>query len=121
MTTLPVSEQESMNKMKRVYQAILTHRKKTGAYPVSLQALAPAYIDSDQLHCRLDTVPDPHHVTFLYTRPPASATTSANFWLLSFQWKQEQDAGTVSGKMEQNLNGSISESISKQMSAESAR
>ncbi len=91
-----------MQKMKAVRDAVVRYHDHTGKYPANLNALLPDYLASPAtLHCDLDSVTDPKHVTFVYTKPKEGAPGSTP--LLSFHWKYEIAVGDQSELSEMNV------------------
>jgi hypothetical protein len=57
-----------------IRQAIVKYHDKTGAYPVTLSNLIPAYVPTvADMHAPTDANPDPKHVSWKYMRPSADA------------------------------------------------
>jgi hypothetical protein len=85
-------------KMQTVVIALNKYEAKNGSYPKKLSALTPTYLMPSDLHCDLDTVSDPNHVTFDYTRPPATAPTTTNVLSFSTNFSMTISGQTIDQK-----------------------
>ena len=79
--------------MEDIRAAIVRYRGKYGKYPDNLGQLVPEFLsERSVLHCPIDPVKDPSHVTYRYYKPTDATPGSAP--LLSFDAKTAVSLGS---------------------------
>lgn len=104
---------ECKENMLTIRGAIMRYHDHTGHYPDNLRQLVPTYItDSSILHCPLDSVSDPSHVTYIYTKPSGSTPASAP--LLTLHWLFTMNMGPQSQTTDTELIVTVGGQVSQQ-------
>jgi hypothetical protein len=82
---------EAQKKITDIRGALIRYDLKNSVYPISLKSLQPDYLpDKSELHCALDSNPDPNHISFVYTQPSPGASSSTK--ILSLSWSMTMDS-----------------------------
>jgi len=80
--------------MPTIRSAILRYHGHEGTYPPNLKSLSPDYLPAGiSLHCKVDKVDDPSHVTYQYFRPTEKTPQSAVLMKFSFDTTFSAGAG----------------------------